>query len=167
MDPYDTEGSRIADPSRALNRRSVLRATGTTMLGLGVATAGAGTAAATEPCTDCVFLGKVEFDGANWPAVGDTWSFEYNGTEVTIEVVDLRLEDGELVAIEFFSGPSETICKTVAKGGPTTVTREWPESGARQAWVYAPAHVNPKTGKRHKHRSWYALSNVSFYYCVP
>lgn len=167
MDPQDTEGSRIDDPASTLNRRSVLRATGTTMLGLGVATAGASTAVATEPCTECVFLGKVEFNERDWPEIGDTWSFLYNGTEVTLEVRDLKWEDGELVGIKFFSGPSETICKTEAKGGPTTVTREWPQSGVRQAWVYAPAHVNPKNGKRHKHRSWYALSNISFYYCVP
>lgn len=161
----DSTDTRLL-PGR-FDRRTVLKGTGASLLGMGALAASAGTAAATEDCIDCVFLGKVEIDQGNPPEVGDSWTFTYDSTDITIEVTDLDWEDGELVAIRWFSGGAETLCKTVVKGGPATKEKTLGDTGGRHIWAYAPLHVNPKNGKRHKHRTYFGMSHIEFYYCVP
>lgn len=134
-----------------ITRRTVLRTTGAAALGAATLTGAA--SAHSEPCDCCVFLGKAD----RTPRLGDVYEFEYDGQTVTIEVTDVRTEDGEVVAAEFFA--SSELYKVAVKGGPNTRTCSF-GSGVTGFWASAPAH------EKNRNRTRYEISNVQFWLCL-
>lgn len=134
-----------------INRRSVLRATGTVAAGGAVL---AGTAGAwDEECVCCVRLGKVE----GQPQEGDVYEFQFDGETVTVEITETRTEDGEVVNAKVRA--DREMCRVVVKGGPGTKTREF-STGASVFYAPAPEH------ERNENRDRYAISYIEFYLYV-
>lgn len=157
---------RTETSDTTVTRRATLRAAG--IAGAGALALGttAGSAAATEPCVDCVRFGKVE----GQPEEGDRYEFTVGEYTVVIEVEDVGTEDGEAVRLSWkvLDLPDSdylAVCRVDVKGGPQTrtITYEGGDSpGAYSAGAHAPAMHD-----RNPNRERYAISYLEFWVCVP
>lgn len=163
--PADDPDSRTID--RPVTRRTALCMAGAAGVGTLALGATAGSAAASEPCEDCVPFGKVK----GQPAVGDRYELSAGDYTVVIEVEEVGSEDGEVVRLKWkmIDTPDSdyrAVCRVDFKGGPQVRSRTFVDEDDRTDAYSAYANA-PAMHDRNPNRSQYAISYVRFWICVP